>query len=218
MSVSVITMMQEDRNRAERKLRTAARVAGRHLPSGLPPILYLTDPARTPDPVVTASRLWSCHGLVYRHYGQPGHEQVAADLAMICRKRRVSLLIANDPRLAMRVGADGVHWPFAARAEARRWRRRFAIMTASAHTPEQLRLLQNAGFDAALLSTAFPSASPSARKPLGPLKFRTLARASTLPVYALGGMHAGTAEYVAPVAGIAAIEGIETVFGPDAQP
>jgi thiamine-phosphate pyrophosphorylase len=210
-------MTQEDRNRAERKLRTAARVAERHLTPGLPPILYLTDPARTPDPVATASRLSSWHGLVYRHYGQPGHEQVAADLAIVCRRRHVTLLIANDPMLAMQVGADGVHWPFAAKAKACRWRNRFALMTVSAHTPEQLRLLQNAGFDAALLSTVFPSASPSARKPLGAMKFRTLSRASTLPVYALGGVHAGTAAYVAPVAGIAAIEGIEAVFGPKAR-
>lgn len=210
-------MTQEDRNRAERKLRTAARVAERHLTPVLPPILYLTDPARTPDPVATASRLSSWHGLVYRHYGQPGHEQVAADLAIVCQRRHVTLLIANDPVLAMQVGADGVHWPFAAKAKACRWRNRFALMTVSAHTPEQLRLLQNAGFDAALLSTVFPSASPSARKPLGAMKFRTLSRASTLPVYALGGVHAGTAAYVAPVAGIAAIEGIEAVFGPKAR-
>lgn len=211
-------MMQEDRNRAERKLRTAARAAARHLPSGLPPVLYLTDPERTPDPLVTASRLSSCYGLVYRHYGLPEHAEVAASLAMVCRRRHVKLLIANDPELAMKVGADGVHWPFARRAEARRWRRRFALMTASAHTPEQLRLLQDAGFDAALLSTAFPSASPSARKPLGPKKFRTLARASALPVYALGGLNADTSAQVAPVAGIAAIEGIEAVFGPQNQP
>ena len=211
-------MMQEDRNRAERKLLTAARVARRHLPAGLPPLLYLTDPARTPDPVVTASRLSSCHGLVYRHYGQPGHAMIARKLAEVCRRRHVKLLIANDPQLAMAVGADGVHWPFAARAEARRWRTRFGLMTVSAHTPDQLRQLQNAGFDAALLSTAFPSASPSARKPLGPLRFRGLARTSLLPVYALGGLNTHTAAQVAPVAGIAAIEGIESVFGPENRP
>lgn len=210
--------MQEDRNRAERKLRTAARVAGRHLPGFLPPILYLTDPARTPEPVVTASRLSSCHGLVYRHYGQPKHDIVAASLAEVCRKRHVTFLIANDPELAIEVGADGVHWPFTERARARRWRRRFALMTSSAHTPNQLRLLQDAGVDAALLSTAFPSDSPSARKPLGPLRFRNLARASELPTYALGGLNANTAGQVAPVAGIAAIEGIEAVLGPGSQP
>ncbi|MGB2178930.1 thiamine phosphate synthase [Hyphomonas sp.] len=217
MSVSVITMMQEDRNRAERKLQTAARIAGRHLPLFLPPVLYLTDPARTPDPVVTASHLSSCHGLIYRHYGQPKHDIVAASLAEVCRKRHVAFLIANDPELAMKTGADGVHWPFAERARAKRWRRRFALMTSSAHTPDQLRLLQNAGVDAALLSTAFPSASPSARRPLGPLRFRNLARASSMPVYALGGLNADTAGQVAPVAGIAAIEGIEAVLGPESQ-
>lgn len=210
--------MQEDRNRAERKLRTAARAASRHLPSGLPPILYLTDPVRTPDPVFTASRLSSCHGLIYRHYGQAGHAIVAASLAKVCRARHVTLLIANDPRLAMKVGADGVHWPFSARDQARRWRNRFGLMTVSAHTPDQLRQLQDTGFNAALLSTAFPSASPSARQPLGPVRFRTLAHESDLPIYALGGLNADTARQIAPVAGIAAIEGIEAVFGPEILP
>ena len=211
-------MMQEDRNRAERKLRAAARVSARHLPAALPPVLYLTDPARTPDPVATASRLSSGYGLVYRHYGQPEHGIVALSLAIVCRKRHLRLLIANDPQLAMRVGADGVHWPYAARTQARRWRSRFAIMTVSAHSPDQLRQLQNKGFDAALLSTAFPSASPSARAPLGPARLRVLAQASALPVYALGGINAGTARIAAPVAGLAGIEGIEAVYGPGQQP
>ena len=87
-------------------------------------------------------------------------------------------------------------------------------MTASAHSPDQLRQLQDTGFDAALLSTAFRSGSPSARTPLGATRFRTLARSSRLPVYALGGMNTETAHRIAPVAGIAAIEGIEAVFGP----
>ena len=207
-------MTQEDRNRAEGKLRTAARAAGRHLPAGLPPVLYLTDSQRTPDPVATASRLPAGWGVVYRHFGHPHAQLTGRRLRLVCTRRHLRLLIANDPTLALAVGADGVHWPFAERAEARHWTGRFALSTVSAHTPDQLRLLQNAGFDAALLSTAFPSRSPSARTPLGPVRLRQLARGSRLPVYALGGVNAATANKAAPVAGIAAIEGIEAVFGP----
>ena len=207
-------MSQEDRNRAERKLRTAGRIAARHLPAHLPPVFFLTDPARTPDPRITAERIPYGWGLIYRHYGHRDRHFIGSDLARICRRRHLKLLIANDPDLAMKVKADGVHWPFAERGEARRWQARFALMTASAHSPDQLQLLQDTAVDAALLSTAFPSASPSARAPLGATRFRTLARRSGLPVYALGGMNAERAGALAPVAGIAAIEGIEAVFGP----
>lgn len=207
-------MMQEDRNRAEGKLRAAARAAGRHLPASLPPVLYLTDDHRTPDPVATARHLPRGWGVVYRHQDHRHAHLIGRRLRLVCRQRHLKLLIANDPALALAVGADGVHWPFAERAKARRWQGRFALMTVSAHSPDQLRILQDAGFDAALLSTAFPSQSPSARAPLGPRRFRQLASASRVPVYALGGVNADTASRIAPVAGIAAIEGIEAVFGP----
>jgi len=115
-------MTQEDRNRAERKLRAAGRIAARHLPAGLPPVLYLTDVTRTPDPVTTASRLPAGWGVIYRAYDHGNR--------------------------------------------------------------------------------------------LGVTRLRTLARASSLPVYALGGLNADTAGSAASVAGIAGIEGIEAVFGP----
>ncbi|MCA8899683.1 MAG: thiamine phosphate synthase [Hyphomonas sp.] len=214
MSVSVMAMQQEDRNRAERKLHAAARAAGRHLPLGLPPVIYLTDPARTPDPVATMAALPSSWAVIYRHFGQPERNHIASRANSDATRRHHPFLIAGDPQLAADVGADGVHWPFARVAEARRWRGRFALMTASAHSPDQLRSLQDAGIDAALLSTAFASASPSARNPLGPTRFRQLARASRLPVYALGGVGADTARAIAPVAGIAGIEGIESLYGP----
>ena len=87
-------------------------------------------------------------------------------------------------------------------------------MTASAHSVKQLQALQDTGVDAALLSTAFPSRSPSAGTPFGPVRLRTIARQAEMPVYALGGLTASTAGILAPVAGIAAIDGIERVFGP----
>jgi len=209
-----MAMMQEDRNRAEGKLRAAARVATMHFPAGLPPVLYLTDPARTPDPLATARRLPKGWGILMRHYGDQDQIRLKSDLSRICRARNLTLLVSADPELALSIGAHGVHWPFARRTEARRWQGRFSLMTASAHSPQELRELRDAGVDAALLSTAFASDSPSARAPLGAMRFRSLARASRLPVYALGGMDADTASVLAPVAGIAAIGGIEAVFGP----
>tara|TARA_R110000782_G_scaffold106419_1_gene194644 strand:- start:2426 stop:3061 length:636 start_codon:yes stop_codon:yes gene_type:complete len=198
----------------KRKLLAAARAASAHLPHGIPPVLFLTDPARTPDPVRTANRLPPGWGVIYRHFGAPDATGVAHDLARICRAGHLRLLIAADPLLALKVGADGVHWPFARLAAARRWRTRFALMTASAHSPADLRTIAHFPVDAALLSAVFASASPTAGKPLGPLKLRALAQRTSCPVYALGGIGPDNAAMVAPVAGLAAVESVTAAFNP----
>ncbi len=207
-------MQQEDRNRAERKLAAAARRAGRHLPAYLPPVFYLTDPLRTPDPAATIANLPAGWGVIYRHFGDVNRMEEAGRIARACRDGGQVLLVANDPALAMAVGADGVHWPFKARGGARHWQTRFPLMTASAHSPRQLQQLQDAAIDAGLLSTAFPSASASAGQAMGAVRFRQLANRSPLPLYALGGVNASTAGKIARAAGVAAIEGLEEVYRP----
>jgi thiamine-phosphate pyrophosphorylase len=65
------------------------------------------------------------------------------------------------------------------------------------------------GVDAVIVSAVFPSASPSARKPIGALRFRILARSAGLPTYALGGITADNAGRVGShAAGWAAIEAV----------
>ena len=81
-------------------------------------------------------------------------------------------------------------------------------MTASAHSPAELRAVGGFPIDAALVSAIFPSASPSAGKPIGALNFRRLARSAPCPVYALGGINGGNAAEVAPFAGLAAVDGL----------
>ena len=189
----------------KRKLLAAARAASAHLPHAIPPVLFLTDPARTPDPVRTAARLPQGWGVIYRHFGAPDAERVAAQLAHVCRARKLRLLIAADPVLAMAVGAAGVHWPHARLPACRKWRGAFALMTASAHSPAELRAIAHYPIDAALVSTVFPSSSPSAGKPLGALKFRQLARTAPCPVFALGGVTAENAGRVSDFSGLAAV-------------
>ena len=82
------------------------------------------------------------------------------------------------------------------------------LMTASAHSPAELRAIGAFPIDAALVSAIFPSASPSAGKPIGALNFRRLAQTAPCPVYALGGVNASNAGSVAPFAGIAAVAGL----------
>lgn len=194
---------------ARRKLADAARLAkpafarsGRRLP----PALFLTDPRRTPDPATIASRLPSGWGVIYRHFGAKDRQAVAHQLARICRRRRLVLLISADQKLAREVGADGVHWP---EARLRRLRPRHPgwIETASAHSRAGLARAAEAGVDAALLSSVFASASPSAPAATGPLRFNALAASAPLPVYALGGMRPrNAARAMTHAAGWAAID------------
>ena len=189
----------------KRKLMTAARIAAAHLPLGLPPVFFLTDPDRTPDPARIARQLPEGWGIIYRHFGAADAAMIASRLADISRQRHLRLLITADPQLALQVGADGVHWPHARIARSRKWKDRMPLMTASAHSPGELRVLADFPIDAALVSAIFPSASPSAGKPLGALALRRLAPDAPCPVYALGGVNAGNAARVAPFAGLASV-------------
>lgn len=190
---------------AARLARLAMRLDG---PRGrLPALFALTDSERTPDPLALAQALPPGCGLILRTFGRPKLEALAGTLADIARARGLVFLIAADPELAARCGADGVHWP--ERMLARAARARFRVMTASAHGPGAIR--RAAGLvDAVLVSTAFASASPSAGAPLGVFRIAAAARRAPLPVYALGGISARTLPRLdgLGISGAAAVAGV----------
>lgn len=206
-------MSEEPQSVQQRKLVTAARRAARHLPPGCPPVFFLTDPARTPDPCRVAERLPRGWGLIYRSFGETDRHATATRLAAIARRRRLVFLVSADPQLAMACRADGVHWPFRVRAQAVKWPGRFSLMTTSAHSPRQVREARTGPFSAVLLSAVFASDSPSAGKPIGALRLRRLAAAAKGPLYGLGGLDAKTSAQVCESAGIASIGGILAAFG-----
>jgi thiamine-phosphate pyrophosphorylase len=78
------------------------------------------------------------------------------------------------------------------------------------------------GFHAALLSPVFPTTSHPGCATLGPLRFSMLTRNTPIPVYALGGIHAGNVRRLAcsSAVGIAAIEGfaLEGLAIPSSSP
>jgi thiamine-phosphate pyrophosphorylase len=202
-----------DRQARQRKFRFAARRASTHLPRHLPSFFFLTDPARTPDPLGVAGALPKGSGIILRHFGREGQIRQAGLLARIARRRRLVLLIAADPRLARDVGADGVHWPEACLPDARLWRGRFPLMTASAHSRAALARAASAGVDAAVVSTVFPSASPTSGPAMGAVRLRKLCRQTGLAVYALGGVTHENALKIANTAGFAAVSSLSDAFG-----
>lgn len=156
----------------------------------LPALFFFTDPERTPDPVRSAARLPRGTAIVYRHFGAADRGRTARRLASMCRARGLYLLIAADPRLAERVGAHGVHWPEQRLPHSRKTR---GLVTVSAHGPKGVARAARFGADACVLGPVFPTRSASGRAPLGLFRASQLARASTIPVIALGGVNAETA-------------------------
>ncbi len=174
----------------------------------LPRLLFFTDPARTPDPAAIAAHLPRGAGVVFRAFGGPGGEALAA----ACRRRGLVMLAGADERLAAANGAQGLHLPerMAARLPRVRARRPGWILTVAAHSPRAAMAAARSGADAVVVSAAFESRSPSAGPPLGPLRLAAIARACPVPVYALGGVDMKNARRLAAtgVYGIAAIEGV----------
>ena len=149
---------------------------------------------------------------IYRGFGAPDALLHARRLAWIARRRGVRLLIGADPDLARRSGAGGVHLPERLAHLAGRLTRAHPgwLVSVAAHSLPAARRAARLGAQAVLVSAVFPSRSPSARAPLGPLRFEALARRTPAPVIALGGVNARTATRLAHgrASGLAAIEGL----------
>ncbi len=199
-----------------RKLHFALRAADSALPAHLPALLALTDPIRTPDPTLYAKTLPVGSGLIYRHFGAPDAHMIATALRKIACQRQLYLMIGNDPKLAMKVGADGVHWPERHLSKAKHWQGRFLLQTGAVHSRQAIQsAAQNGSVDAVLLSTVFSSNSPTAKTPIGARRFRKLAKASSLPLYALGGLRPDNMQAVANYGGLAAIDGLRILSAGD---
>lgn len=192
---------------ASRLARRAGQLTGP--PPGLPALFAFTDPDRTPDPVALARALPPGAGLVLRLFGQASLREKAHEIAAIAEARRLTFLIAAEPELALQCGADGVHWPQARLKQAARHRRRFAVMSASAHDPMAARRAAQIA-DLVFVSPAFASRSPSAGAALGAFRLAAYARRTPAPVYALAGINADTIGRLArlKLAGVAAIDAL----------
>jgi thiamine-phosphate pyrophosphorylase len=183
----------------------------------LPPLFFVTDPVRTPDPVAIAGRLPKGAGIIYRTFGARDATAVGRALRRVADERGLVLLIGADEGLAAAVGADGVHLPerLIHRGPRLRARRPHWLLTGAAHGARALNAAKIARLDAALASPVFASHSPSAHGQLGPIRFASLVRGADIAVYALGGVNCQTASRLlgTGAAGVAAVEGLDVSPG-----
>jgi len=130
--------------------------------------------------------------------------KLAGEVLRVASERHLIVLIADDPALAAKLGADGVHLPQAhsriganLRARHPRW-----LMTAALHGASPAPVF----VDAVFLSAVFPTPSHPDRATLGASRANAIARTLRKPVYALGGIDAHSAARLSSAfVGIAAI-------------
>jgi thiamine-phosphate pyrophosphorylase len=156
-------------------------------------LVAMSDP-RGGDPRAVARRLPKGAWLIFRHYDDPDRARLAGEVAVICRQRRIALVIGNDLSLAVKLRV-GLHMPQGAAWQAepklRLWRRRSRpILTVAAHDRQALHRARQLSATAALVSPVFATASHPTSAALGLLGFRRLQCHADLPVIALGGITA----------------------------
>ncbi|CAN5469630.1 thiamine phosphate synthase [soil metagenome] len=197
------------------EMELLSRTAGRLRPclvrgKPVPRLLFFTDPLRTLDPERVAERLPAGSAVVFRAFGAPDAEARGRRLREITRRRDLLLLLGADADLAERLDADGVHLPerMAADLPALRAGHPGWWLTLAAHGEQAARKGEVMGADALVVSSIFASASPSAGAPLGIEALKEIVAAVETPVYALGGVRAGTVELLldSGIVGIAAVE------------
>lgn len=146
------------------------------------PHLWLMTDERQGDALWSAlHRLPPGAGVIFRHKSLGKHERrrLFQRVRRIATARGLILLLAGREAKARRWGADGAHHrrPGPPR-----------LGTAPAHDLPEIRAAERSGAIAILLSPLHPTRSHPKARPLGRMRFAALARATRLPVIALGGL------------------------------
>ena len=119
----------------------------------------------------------------------PGDElrKLAARVVALAHSRGAKVLLNGDVALALEMGADGVQLNSIQLAKLEE-RPAINWCAASCHNAEELRRAEALGCDFALLSPVLPTQSHPGAPHLGWDNFANIAKGSTIPVYALGGL------------------------------
>ena len=176
----------------------------------IPPaaIWLFTDAVRAPAPMAAVRALPpGLGGVVLRQPDAVVRARLCAQLAPICRARRLALSVAGDVRLARRFNA-GFHL---SRGRRERGAQLARFLTSSAHDRRELVRCRRAGVTLAFLSPLFASASHPGTSGLGPCRWSALARGAGVLVAALGGIDA--ARLAAIPSGAAALGAIGALRG-----
>lgn len=197
--------------------RLNARNGGPNCP--IPPIVLMTDDQRLPDPEPAIRALPHDSMVIFRHYGLEAADRarLGAKLRTICRARGIIFLVANDVALALKLDADGLHFPEYRIGKTPRIYGQVPcdmLLTSACHSAQtlsQLALLSpNQRPDGVLVSPAFSTESHPGRIALARAAFVKLSvqtRHLKMGAIALGGIKSNNVRLLhkAPICAIAGI-------------
>ena len=169
------------------------------------PDLWLLSDAR--NDAVLAEALASLpegSAFVFRHYHLPPDDRRERweMLRSICRSNNHLAILSDDAERARAWEADGIYG-----APDRMKNAAPLLRVATVHDAREIAAAEAAEADLLMLSPVFPTRSHPDATVLGPERFVALARTTSLPVIALGGMTAERAEELG-VQRWAAIDGL----------
>lgn len=137
-------------------------------------------------------------------------------LLKICRKYNVPFIINDDYKIALKIGADGVHVGIedAPVAEIRKIAGDKFIIGATAKTVEQAKLAESSGADYLGVGAVFPSPTKTNAIRITPSQLTKICSAVKLPSVAIGGI---TADNVREIKGCGhcGVAVVSAVFGAD---
>ncbi len=164
----------------------AVKARRRRIRPFVPPLWVCTDAVRLPDPrLLLAGLPKGLFGVVFRP-GTVADPEVAAGLARICRERRFALVVAGDPRVAVRLHA-GRHLSRGWQHRPRGFSPGRGLLTASAHGRRELVRARRLAVDAVFLSPVFATASHPGAAALGVTRWAAMAQGQT-GMLVLGGI------------------------------
>ena len=149
----------------------------------IPPIVLMTDDKRLPDPEPAIRALPRDSMVIFRHYDHPMRAQIGAKLRTICRAKGIPFLVANDVALALKLDADGMHFPeYRALTDPDIYLRipgNF-MRTSACHAPKTIQRLgllpKTALPDGVLISPIFPTQSHPGANPMSRADIRQISR------------------------------------------
>jgi thiamine-phosphate pyrophosphorylase len=188
-----------------------------------PPLLLVTDRRQARRPlteVVAASLAGGCRWVSVREKDLPEAEQIALvrSLLPMARRHDARLTLHGDATLAELSGADGVHLP--SRAEPVAGRAMLGpgkLIGVSIHTVTEAEAIDPDAVDYALAGPAFETPSKPGYGPeIGRIGLAEIARASRVPILAIGGLNTARAAEVlaAGPVGIAVMGGVMRAADP----
>ncbi|WP_235285137.1 thiamine phosphate synthase [Thalassospira sp. HJ] len=162
----------------------------------------MTDDQRMPNPEAAIPALPRDSMVIFRHYDHPRRFQIAASLRTICRAKGIPFLVANDVSLALRLDADGMHFPeYRALTDPGIYQRipEYFLHTSACHSLQTIRRLallpKQIRPDSVLISPIFATQSHPGAKPMSNNKanqmIRACQQANMVPI-GLGGISAQT--------------------------